>query len=330
MQLDDELVSVVIPAYNAEAFIGRTLASALAQTHRKIEVIVVDDGSTDRTSEIVEAAAVNDERIRLFRRANYGVAEARNFGVSQARGSLIAPLDADDLWHPQKISRQVAVIQASQRIGLVYCWTVPIDENDFIIPPVKERRRVDLTNVVLEMATNGNFIDCSSNPLFRRSFFEDVGGYDPGLLLVKAQGCEDWKLYLSLAGTCEFAVVPAYLVGYRRWTGSMSMNLAPMERSLECISRCLIDKWPDMPRSVERQMHYFRYTYLAYLAINSRQFAKALSYMLRAYRVQPQALLKHGPMFGARISARMLGIRRSSLPVIWGKPIHFKEFQRTQ
>lgn len=330
MQLDDVLVSVVIPVYNGEVFIGRTLVSALAQTHRKIEVIVVDDGSTDRTPGIVEAAATGDDRIRLFRRANSGVANARNFGVSEAHGSLIAPLDADDLWHPQKITRQVAAIHASPKIGLVYCWTVPIDENDFIIPPVGEGRRVDLTNVLWEMATNGNFIDCSSSPLFRRSYFEDVGGYDPNLRLMKAQGCEDWKLYLSLAGTCVFAVVPEYLVGYRRRTGSMSTDIATMERSLECISCCLFERWPDMPRSVEHQMHYWRYSYLAHLAINNNQFAKAWSYMLRGYRFRPKALFIQGPLFGARVGARMLGIRRSTLPLIWGKPIHFRDFQVTK
>jgi glycosyltransferase involved in cell wall biosynthesis len=330
MQLDDILVSVIIPVYNGENFIGRTLTSALAQTHRKIEVIVVDDGSTDRTSAIVEAAAIGDGRIRLFRRENYGVAKARNFGVSQAQGNLIAPLDADDLWHPHKIARQVAAIQASPKIGLAYCWTVPIDENDFIIPPVGMRQPVDLTNVIWEMAENGNFIDCSSNPLFRRSYFEDVGGYDPNLRVMNAQGCEDWKLYLSLAEICEFAVVPEYLVGYRRWTGSMSANIATMERSMECISRWIIDKWPDMPRPVEHQMHYFRYSYLAHVAINSNQFAKAWRYMLKGYWVRPKALFTQGPMFGARVAARMLGVRRSMLPLIWGKPTHFRDFQFTQ
>lgn len=326
MQLDDILVSVIIPVYNGENFIGRTLTSALAQTHRKIEVIVVDDGSTDRTSAIVEAAATKDDRIRLFRQTNVGVAKARNFGVSQSRGSLIAPLDADDLWHPEKIARQVAAIHASPKIGLTYCWTVPIDENDFILPPVDKSRCFDLTNVVREMAAKGNFIDCASSPLFRRSYFEDVGGYDPNLQL----GCEDWKLYLSLVGICEFAVVPAYLVGYRRRTGSMSTNIAAMERSMEYISRLLIERWPDMPRTVERQMHYVRYSYLAQVAITNNRFAEALSYMLKGYRVRPKALFTQGPVFAARVGARMLGIRRSMLPLIWGKPIHFSDFQFTQ
>src|ERR1700689_1819778 len=82
------LVSVVIPVYNGERFLGRTLSSALAQTYRPLEIIVVDDGSADRTEEIAETAATEDGRIRYFRRRNYGVAESRNFGIKNANGDL--------------------------------------------------------------------------------------------------------------------------------------------------------------------------------------------------------------------------------------------------
>ena len=190
--------------------------------------------------------------------------------------------------------------------------------------------RVDLDNVVWEMVANGNFIDCASSPLIRRSFFEEVGGYDPNLHMMNAQGCEDWKLYLSLAEICQFTVVPAYLVGYRRSTQSMSANIATMERSMECVSRWLFERRPDLVRSVEQQMLYFRYSYLAHVAITNDKFVGALSYMLKAYRVRPMALFTQGPVFAARIGARMLGIRRSTLPLIWGKPIHFAEFLLTQ
>ena len=108
---EEPLVSVVIPVRNGERLIGRTLASALAQTYRNIEVIVVDDGSTDRTPALVETAAARDRRVRLLRRPHSGVTATRNFGISRANGSLIAPLDADDLWHQEKIARQVAAMQ---------------------------------------------------------------------------------------------------------------------------------------------------------------------------------------------------------------------------
>ena len=118
MAFEGSLVSVVIPVRNGERFINETLASALAQTYEPLEVVVVDDGSTDRTAVVVEAAALRDNRIRLFRTQRFGVASARNFGISQARGGLIAPLDADDLWHPEKIARQVYVIQTLSLIHI--------------------------------------------------------------------------------------------------------------------------------------------------------------------------------------------------------------------
>jgi glycosyltransferase involved in cell wall biosynthesis len=98
------LTSVVIPAYNAELFLERTLRSALRQTHSNLEVIVVDDGSTDKTRAIAAAAATTDDRVRIISVPNGGVAKARNIGIAEANGEFVAFLDADDLWHPTKIA----------------------------------------------------------------------------------------------------------------------------------------------------------------------------------------------------------------------------------
>src|SRR5882724_12888422 len=100
-----ELISVIIPAHNARAFIADTLASAQAQTYENLEIIVIDDGSTGDTATIVEAIAARDLRVRLLHQQNQGVASARNFAIRESLGTLIAPLDADDLWHPEKIAR---------------------------------------------------------------------------------------------------------------------------------------------------------------------------------------------------------------------------------
>src|ERR1700722_1513540 len=105
------LVSVIIPAYNAERYLGFTLASVQAQTYKNIEILVVDDGSIDSTAEIVEQAARTEGRIPLFRQCNRGVALARNTALAQAKGEFVAPLDADDVWHPQNIALQVAALQ---------------------------------------------------------------------------------------------------------------------------------------------------------------------------------------------------------------------------
>jgi glycosyltransferase involved in cell wall biosynthesis len=318
------LVSVVIPAFNGERFIGRTLDSVLGQTYQPVEIVVVDDGSTDQTPHIVEAAAARDDRIRSFRMQNSGVAAARNFGVYQARGELIAPLDADDLWHPQKLALQVEVMRnSSAKVGLVYCWSLDIDENDRIIPPIRDKS-IAQGCVVEELASKNNFLENGSVPLIRRSYLDAVGGYD---LLPTYSGSEDWKLYFALAEICEFAVVPSHLVGYRRLSTSMSRNIAAMERSINHVEEWILERSPNLPAKAKRQMFYHSNGYLAYLALSNNDFAKAARYHMRSLKAQPSALLSTSNLtFGIRLLARQLGITRSALPFLAAQ-IPFKDFQ---
>src|SRR5690606_15977961 len=124
----DPVVSVVVPAYNAEAYLGEALRSVLAQTYELLEVLVIDDGSQDRTADIVRELAMEDERVRLLQQSNSGVADARNLGIEHARGVYIAPLDADDLFYPQKLEAQVARMESGdEAVGVVYCWWISID-----------------------------------------------------------------------------------------------------------------------------------------------------------------------------------------------------------
>ena len=117
------LISVVIPAYNATATLAETLRSALRQTHAELEVIVVDDGSKDGTRAMAESFAAEDPRVRVISKANAGVAAARNTGIDAARGDFIAPLDADDLWHPDKLRLQLErFTNGPPSLGLVYNW----------------------------------------------------------------------------------------------------------------------------------------------------------------------------------------------------------------
>jgi glycosyltransferase involved in cell wall biosynthesis len=128
------LVSVVIPAFNAVKTLENTLRSAAAQTHAELEILIIDDGSSDDTAAIATAFCAQDRRARLISQANAGVAVARNSGIAAARGEWLAPLDADDLWHPTKIERQLdAALNAAEVPGLVYCWFHLIDEQDRVI-----------------------------------------------------------------------------------------------------------------------------------------------------------------------------------------------------
>jgi glycosyltransferase involved in cell wall biosynthesis len=331
MTLENTLVSVVIPVYNGQAFVGRTLNSALAQSYQPIEIVIVDDGSTDETPNIIEAVVAANTNIRFFRRQNHGVAATRNFGISQANGKLIAPLDADDLWHPQKIARQVEMMQASSPVvGLVYCWSVEIDESDLIIPPLTGlRERSTAQGRVTEELSKGCFIESGSSPLIRRSLIDSVGGYDANL---RPQGADDWKLYLALSEVCEFAVIPEYLVGYRQAAGSVSRNLKAMGQSMKNVARWMFERRPDLPDALRRQAMYGVDLFMAQRALDSDRFGTALGYQLAAYKSQPLGVFDRPTFdFAVRFFARILGFKRSDLRRRGVRPqVTFDEFQAMQ
>ena len=213
-----ELVSVLVPAYNAAATVAETLRSAIAQTYPRIEVIVVDDGSTDATAEVVASLADRDARIRLFRQQNAGVSAARNLAIEKARGSYLAPLDADDVWHAEKIARQMtAMRRGGPQLGVVYCWWRRIDLQSRVLG--EEWRPYAHQGDVYAALIMGNPLGCGSTSLMRRACVAEVGGYDAKFSL-----CEDLELYLRLAERYDFALVPQYLVGYRHTPGSASSN----------------------------------------------------------------------------------------------------------
>ncbi len=168
--MEEELISVVIPNYNGERFVGKTLDSVLAQTWRNFEVIVVDDASADASPGIVEGYCGRDPRVRLIRLpANGGVANARNTGILAARGSYIALLDNDDLWTPDKLSRQMELTRGAE---IVYCSYDFIDEND---RPVKRPFLVKPEATFRSMLTSCQ-ISCSTAliraDLLKRNLFD--------------------------------------------------------------------------------------------------------------------------------------------------------------
>jgi glycosyltransferase involved in cell wall biosynthesis len=239
-------VTVIVPAYNAARTIDRTLASVRAQTFEALEILVIDDGSRDDTAGRAARHAGEDARIRLIRQDNGGVAAARNHGIAEATAPLIAPVDADDLWSPAKIEKQVAALK-DDSVGLVYCWYDVIDDADAVTDAnYRPREEGD----VLARLCLGNFIGNGSTPLIRRDVLLAAGGYDQSLRARRAQGCEDYSLYLRLAERSRFALVPEPLVGYRVSAAAMSGDLTQMYRSARIVAAELRARRPDLARAV--------------------------------------------------------------------------------
>lgn len=246
---EEAAVTVVVPAYNAEATLDETLRSVRAQTHRALEILVVDDGSRDGTPEIALAHAAADRRVRLIRQDNAGVAAARNRGIEEARAALVAPVDADDLWAPTKIEGQVAALRrGGPRVALVYTWSALIDQESRVIGfgdcATEE-------GDVLARMCRGNLVGNGSAPLMRRDAVLEAGGYDATLRSSQAQGCEDLLLYCRIAARHHAAVVPGFLTGYRQSGETMSRDVVQMMRSWLLVSAELRRRHPELRADIE-------------------------------------------------------------------------------
>lgn len=227
------LVGIVIPMYNAATTIDETLDSAFAQTYPAIEIIVVDDGSTDGGASRVEQRATADPRLRLLRQQNCGVAAARNSGAAATTADYLAFLDADDLWAPHKIALQMtALLTSGGAAGVSYSWSALIDRWSHVISldyrPVVE-------GCVTRELCEGNFVGNGSSLLVRRDVFEAAGGFDSSLRDRDAQGCEDLAICLALSERTEFRVVPRFMTGYRRTDDNMSSDGLRLWRSANLV-----------------------------------------------------------------------------------------------
>jgi glycosyltransferase involved in cell wall biosynthesis len=275
------LVSIIVPVRDGEAFIGETLESALGQTYRNIELIVVDDGSRDGTRAIVDRWVARDSRVRVLAQENRGVAAARNRALAEARGELIAPLDADDLWDPTKIERQVQrMIEAGDEAGLVYCWWVSIDSDGALLDCSPQWR---FEGAGSDMMLQVNYTGNGSVPLYRRRYLEQVGGYDETLSR-GAEGCDDWDIALKVTERWHVAVVPAALVAYRKHPNSVSGRPDRMWQSYALVMAGVRRRRPGIAARLMRQSQHQFGLYLAGAAYRAGAYRKAIAWGWPALR----------------------------------------------
>jgi glycosyltransferase involved in cell wall biosynthesis len=219
-------VSVIIPAYNAMNYLPATMGSVLNQTFDDFEVIVVNDGSSDETEQWV--SQIKDPKVKLISQKNKGLAGARNTGINHAIGEYIAFLDADDLWEPSKLEKQVTALEENPEVGLVYTWVALVDEQG------KFTGRIFKNNAegnVWNKLTERNIVECGSVAMVRRSCFETVGVFDHNL----RSFVEDWDMWLRIASRYPFKVVKEPLVYYRQISTSASRNWEAMEQSFRMV-----------------------------------------------------------------------------------------------
>jgi len=202
-------VSIVMPAYNAEQYITESIESGLGQTYADIEIIAVDDGSTDSTTAILKVFADKfPDKFRYFSQSNSGPAAARNKAIKEARGEYIAFLDSDDIWLPEKLKRQLDKLKKSPECAFIHTNIIRTDLEG------KEQGTKECAipeGWIFDALIKGNFICCSS-VLAKKSCFEKVGLFNESRDIDK---CEDYDMWLRIANQYRCCYVEVPLIKYR-------------------------------------------------------------------------------------------------------------------
>lgn len=267
-------VSAIIPAYNAEKFIEATIKSILAQTHGSIEIIVVDDGSTDNTPSLLHQF---HSEIKLVSQENLGVAAARNIGAKIAKGEFLAFLDADDLWMPEKIACQLTRILDAD---MIYTDRANFGELGGLSDLKSEANDLREGMIYQTLLTEGNFITLSS-VMIRASVFDKLGGFNEAREL---SGVEDWELWLRVAKSHKIAVVDKSLVKYRVHADGISKNISAMFAAQERVLDAFLDNGDTL---LARTAKAKSASTSAWFAQNSGNFALAIKLHLRVLMYQP-------------------------------------------
>ncbi len=218
------LVSVVIPAYNAERWIAETLRSVFSQTYPHWEIILIDDGSLDESVVIAtDLAREVSQHVEVISTTNHGVSSARNLGISKARGDFIAFIDSDDLWHPDKLSSQVEFMEKNDDVLGVGCWYEVVDESNEKVLSVKSVSW-ERASIRSWMAFESGGPLLPSTLVLKTSALTQVGFFDESL---STAADTDFAWRLVMCGTVGTICRP--LTRYRTSPGQMHRNLALLD-----------------------------------------------------------------------------------------------------
>lgn len=201
-------VSVIIPAYNSERYVGDAIKSVLAQTYKPAEVIVVDDGSSDGTGRVVQGFG---SAVRYLHQANRGEPAARNLGLRSATGEYVAFLDADDLWAPEKLELQMQYFAAHPKCAVVYSDMSTFDDHGVVDASVKVRFNITFPTGNIFVPLFRETLFGSGSVVFRKNCVDKVGFFDEQFLI----GC-DYEMWLRMSRHFEFGVVDRPLLKYRQ------------------------------------------------------------------------------------------------------------------
>jgi glycosyltransferase involved in cell wall biosynthesis len=276
-------VSVIIPVYNTDRFVAQTIESVLTQTFGDFELIAIDDGSTDRSREILDEFAKRDPRVRVVSRANKGLVETLNEGLSLARGPLVARMDADDLCDPRRIELQVRSLTDDPRLVAVGCSAAAIDEEgnvlgDYSTPATHEE--IEVSHL------KGHSAIHHPSVMFRTDVVRRLGGYRD---LVP---CEDFDLWLRLGEVGRLANLPEKLITKRLFPGSIVART--LDKRQRVLTQILREAWdrrklpgdpPPAPQPIADRAALFRQW--GWMALKGGHVRTSRRYAFKALATQP-------------------------------------------
>lgn len=315
-------LSIVIPAYNVEKYIISAVRSALSQTISDLEVIVIDDGSTDETGS--SAGCIKDERLRIIRQQNAGLSAARNAGVQASKGKYVGFLDGDDIWFATKAEEHLKVMDSDPGLGITFSHSAYLDETgqstgQLLVSTIRHPRLKDM--IVRNLVGNG------STPIIRRECLELAGPFDESL-----HALEDWEMWVRILGKTTFraALIPLVLTGYRIRTSSMTMDIEKWTRDCEQAVGRFAPHLPEKEETIRASILAENYRITCRKALSAGHYDLAKRLMANALSQYPLLFIRDLRAIGTLalfLAQTMLPPRYRGLP--YDLALHFlKKFYR--
>ena len=289
-------VSVIIPVYNVEKYIATAVLSVLDQTYQNFELLIVDDGSPDRSAEFCQQ--FTDPRIKIIHQKNRGLAGARNTGIRHAKGEYLAFLDGDDFWEPEMLAKNIAHLESSPEVGVSFNRSAFVDQKG---NPLGTYTMPQLQDIDLVCLLRGSPIGNGSAVVIRREVFEAIRFEDNLYGTVEdfyfddrfrqSEDIECW-LRIILQTPWKIAGIPDVLTCYRVNTGGLSANFTKQFASWEKVFEKTRSYAPEKVEHLEKMARAYQLRYLARSAVRMRVDEAAVQLINRALSTYWQILLE--------------------------------------
>lgn len=290
----NETISVIIPTYNHGKYIQDAIDSVLAQTYNPVEIIVIDDGSTDDTRSRVEKYS---SKVKYIYKQNQGLSAARNTGIANATGKYVAILDADDMWHPEKLELQALQMLSSENVGLVGC------EDEFVAEDKKSTGRTEKKlhllgqkKILHELLFSNAIGSGGSGALVKKDCFNSVGLFDENL-----RSAEDWDMWLRISRLYEVRFVDKPLVKIRVRADSMSAPLnaeTMLKNELIVLSKFFSTCRHQTSLFTKNAAYSYRYFCAAWAFMKNGKIDDAHKYIIKSFMSNPAYFLMKKEFIG--------------------------------